>query len=697
MRIALVLAATVAMSAIASAPAALAPAAWADEGMWTFDGFPSAKVKQLYGFAPDQQWLDRVRKASVRLNGGGCSGSIVSTEGLVLTNHHCVSACSEALSSSQHDLVNDGYLATSRREEKICPGNEASILQSITDVTNRIRGVTASASPATAGMVRATEIAKIEKEACGEDRNKQCEVVTLYRGGQYKLYTYDRYDDMRLVFAPELQAAFFGGDPDNFNFPRYALDMALVRLYRDGQPVKFTDPLRIDPAGAKEGDLTFVPGHPGSTERLLTISQLEFQRDHFLPWRAEYLSQIRGSLISEGTKGEEEARQVNESLLSIENSLKVFRGQRGALVEPSFFAMKVAEEKKLRDALGNDPKLKQKYGDPFADIEAITASQKLAWLPYQMLELRFGAGSVLLADARTLVRGATERQKGENTLPEFSPSRLASTQAALLAEAPVHPVLEKVEIAFWLDKTREYLGPDNQAVKALFGPHTSQEIAADIVEHSQIDDAAFRKKLWDNPSQVAASNDPAIALFRKIDAAARAARQRYQSTVTGPTSLAAERIANLRFDVLGQTIYPDATSTLRLSYGTVKGWTDPTFGEVKPFTYVSGLWERATGAFPFNLGAKWVNAKSKIPGNTQENFVTTNDIIGGNSGSPVLNRDGRIIGLAFDGNIHSTGGGYGFDASLNRCVAVSSQLILAALRNIYGATALADELERKSS
>jgi hypothetical protein len=258
-------------------------------------------------------------------------------------------------------------------------------------------------------------------------------------------------------------------------------------------------------------------------------------------------------------------------------------------------------------------------------------------------------------------------------------------------------VLEKVEIAFWLDKTREYLGPDNQAVKALFGSRTSQEIAADIVEHSQIADTAFRKKLWENPTQVAGSNDPAIALFRKVDAAARAARAKYESTVTGPTLLAAERIANLRFDVLGQTIYPDATSTLRLSYGTVKGWTDPVFGEIKPFTYVSGLWERATGAFPFNLGAKWVNAKGKLPNNMQENFVSTNDIIGGNSGSPVLNKDGRIIGLAFDGNIHSTGGGYGFDASLNRCVSLSSQLILAALRNIYGATALADELERKSS
>jgi peptidase S46-like protein len=681
-----------ALAAIAFA----APAAKADEGMWTFDAFPSAKVKQLYGFGPDQKWLDRVRKASVRLD-GGCSGSVVSTDGLVLTNHHCVSDCATALSSPQHDLANDGYLAATRKDEKICPGAEASILQSITDVTDRVKRATTNTPAVQAGMARAAEIARIEAETCGEDRRKRCEVVNLYRGGQYKLYVYDRYDDLRIAFVPELQAAFFGGDPDNFNFPRYALDMALIRLYRDGEAVKFADPLRIDPAGAQEGELVFTSGHPGSTERLLTNAQLEFQRDYFLPWRTEYLSQIRGSLIAEGTKGEEEARQVNESLLSIENSLKVFRGQRGALVEPSFFSVKVAEEKKLRDALAADSKLKTKYGDPFGDIERAIAAQKLAWMPYQMLEARFGAGSVLLTDARTIVRAVTERPKSESQrLPEFSPSRFTSTQAGVLAEAPVHPVLEKVEIAFWLDKTREYLGPDNAAVKALFGSHTSQEIAADIVANSQIGDLAFRKKLWDNPGQVAASNDPAIALVRRVDAAARAARAKYEQNVTSPVSIAAEKVASLRFDVLGQSIYPDATFTLRLSYGTVKGWNDPMFGEVKPFTFVSGLWDRATGAFPFNLGAKWIGGKSKVPGTTQQNFVSTNDIIGGNSGSPVLNKDGRVVGLAFDGNIHSTGGAYGFDAALNRCVSVSSQLIVTALRNIYGATELADELERKS-
>lgn len=667
-------------------------AALADEGMWTFDNFPAAKVKEQYGFAPGQKWLDRVRRNSVRLE-SGCSGSVVSKDGLVLTNHHCVESCTAKLSSAANDYSDDGFYTTSRREEKICPGAEASILQSITDVTARVKAATANIAPEGVGAARSAEIAKIEGDACGEDRRKRCQVVNLYRGGQYKLYTYDRYDDVRIAFAPELQAAFFGGDPDNFNFPRYALDMALLRLYRDGLPAKFNDPLRIDEAGPKAGDLIFVSGHPGSTERQLTVSQIEFQRDQFLPWRIEYMSQLRGSLLNEATRGEEEARQVNDTRLSIENSLKVFKGQRGALVEPSFFATKLAQEKKLKDALASDASLRAKYGDPFSTIADIIPLQKRHFLPYQMLEVRFGSGSVLLTDARLLLRGAVERAKANSArLPEFNDSRLASVERGLLAEAPINPVLERLEIAYWLDKTREYLGPEHPAVKAMFGARASQQIANEIVANSQIGDHGFRKRLWDSPAQATSSNDPAIALTRLVDAAARAARQTYETEVAGPSSLAAEKVAGLRFDVMGQGIYPDATFTLRLSYGVVQGWNDPVHGKVEPFTYMSGLWKRATGAYPFNLGKRWVGAEGKLPGDMQYDFVSTNDIIGGNSGSPVLNKDGRIIGLAFDGNIHSTGGSFGFDPELNRMVSLSSQAIIGALRHIYGATALADEL-----
>lgn len=668
--------------------------AFADEGMWTFDNFPTAKVQQQYGFAPDQKWLDRVRNATVRLE-NGCSGSVVSKDGLVMTNHHCVSECTTALSSPGNDFVDDGFYTAARKDEKICPGAEASILKSISDVTERVKLAIAASPAEGAASARAQVISDIEEEACEGKFRLRCDVVSMYRGGQFKLYVYDRYDEVRIAFAPEMQAAFFGGDPDNFNYPRYALDVALIRLYRDGKPAVFTDPLHIDVAGPKAGDLIFVSGYPGSTERQLTNAQLEFQRDHYLPWRIEYLSQFRGSLLTEATKGEEEARQVSEALDTVENTLKVLKGQRGALVEPSFFAVKVAEEKKLKDALAASGDLRAKYGDPFAELAAIAMAEKRIFLPYQMLELRFGAGSVLLNDARTVYRSAVERAKPDaSRLREYGASRIGGIHAGILAEAPVQPVLEKLAIAFWLDKAREYLGADDPAIKAMFGARTSREIAADIVENSQIGDTSFRKRLWADPKQAVASNDPAITLIRQVDAAAREARATYERDVSVPVTPVSEKVSELRFDVLGQSIYPDANFTLRLSYGVVQGWDDPVRGRIEPFTYMSGLWKRATGAYPFNVGARWIGGEGKLPPDMQYDFVSTNDIIGGNSGSPVLNKQGRIIGLAFDGNIHSTGGAYGFDLALNRMVSLSSQAIVGALRNIYGATALADELAK---
>jgi S1-C subfamily serine protease len=673
--------------------ALLVPSALADEGMWTFDNFPSAKVKQAYGFAPDRAWLDRIQKSSVRLD-GGCSGSVVSKDGLVLTNHHCIADCVQNLSSARNDLLANGFLAASRKEERICPGGEASILQSITDVTQRVRDAVAGVSPDQLSRRRAQATAEIEREACGDDRNRRCEVVSLYRGGQYKLYRYDRYQDVRLAFAPEQQAAFFGGDPDNFNFPRYAYDMSLIRLYRDGKPVSFKDYLRVDPQGPSEGDLVFTSGHPGSTERLLTLSQLAFQRDHFLPWRIEYSAQFRGALLNQSSRGEEEARQANEALFGIENSIKVFKGQRGALVEPDFFGKKAAEEKRLRDALAARPELIARYGDPFAEVEAVVRTQSRLWLPYQMLESRLGAGSVLLTEARLLLRGAAERSLPDTEkLPEFSPSRLASTERSVLAEIPVHPSLEQMQIEYWLLKTREYLGADHPVVKDLFAGRSAADIAREIATRSQLGDPAVRRRLWEAPQEALASSDPAFALIRRVDAAGRAARKAYEAQVSGPLSAASEKIASLRFDVLGDQIYPDATFSLRLSYGVVKGWNDPLLGPVGAFTLAKGLWERATGAAPFNLAPKWAAAAGKVASDVKMNFVSTNDIIGGNSGSPLLNKDGKIVGLVFDGNIHSLGGAYGFDENLNRAVSVASPILLEALERVYGASSLVAELK----
>jgi hypothetical protein len=669
----------------------LAPAR-ADEGMWTFDNFPSAKVKAAYGFGPDKAWLDRVQKASVRLD-NGCSASVVSKDGLVLTNHHCISDCAQALSTARDDLLANGFVTAARKDERICPGLEASILQSISDVTDRVRAGTADATAQTLAQRRGAVIAAIEDEACGKDTTKRCEVVSLYRGGQFKLYRYDRYQDVRLAFAPELQAAFFGGDPDNFNFPRYAYDMALVRLYRDGQPAKGLKPLKLDPTGAEPGELVFTSGHPGSTQRLLTVSQLEYDRDRRLPWIIENLAQLRGTLLATAGIGEEEDRQVREALFGVENSIKAIMGQRLALVEPDFFALKVAEEKQLRDALATRADLRAKYGDPFAEMAAVASARRGQFIQMQMLESNPGSGSSLLGDARRLLRASVERGKSPaDRLPEYSDARLASLERSMLAESPTHPVLERLQIEYWLLKSREYLGADHPAVKALFGNQSARDIARQVVEGTNLDELAARKRLWENPAEVAGSNDPAIVLVKRIDDAARAARKTWEQTVTGPTTIAAEKIARLRFDVLGDSVYPDATFTLRLSYGAVKGWTDPSLGEVAPFTYARGLAQRATGAYPFNLAPRWSENQGKLRPDLQFNLVSTNDIIGGNSGSPLLDKEGRIVGLVFDGNIHSLGGAYGFDAALNRTVSVASPLIIEGLRTIYGAKALADEL-----
>jgi hypothetical protein len=669
-------------------------AAHADEGMWTYDAFPADRVRAAYGAAPDQAWLDRVRSLSVRLD-GGCSASVVSRDGLVLTNHHCVLGCVNDLASAENDYVNDGFLAQSRPAEKQCPGAEASILQAISDVTDRVKAAAATADTAEAqARARRTESAAIERECTGDDVTRRCEVVSLYRGGQYKLYTYRRFQDVRLAFAPELQAGFFGGDPDNFNFPRYAFDMALVRLYHDGQPAKFDDALAFSGAGAEPGDLVFVSGHPGSTERLRTTAQLAFLRDTFLPFRLIYLSELRGALLQHGRTGEEPARRVADDVFGIENTFKNFVGRHRALTNAAFFGRIASAEADLQSRYRADTALAAIHGDPWAAIVSAEAANASAWLPTEMLETRAGGGSALVGYARTLLRGSVERAKpAAERLPEFAEARLPSLERRLMGETPVYTDVEAIKITFWLLKAREYLGADHPAVKAVFGNRTAEAIAEDIATNSRLADVTVRRALWEGgEAAVAASTDPAIAMARLIDSHAREARSRSERDVSGPTAQAAEKIAAIRFALDGANVYPDATFTLRLSFGQVAGWLDPVLGQTPAYTFTKGLWERATGAAPFNLASKWAQARERLNLETRFNLVSTNDIIGGNSGSPLVNLAGEIVGLVFDGNIHSLGGAYGFDGSLNRTVSVASPVMLEALRTVYGAGDLADEL-----
>ena len=400
------LAALGAATAVLSAPASPAKA---DEGMWTFDNFPIATVNQKYGTNIDQAWLDRVRNAAVRLQ--GCSASLVSGEGLILTNHHCVVSCVQDLSTAQNDYVKNGWMPGSREEEKKCPGQTAEILTDITDVTDRVVGAGAGLEGAAFVQARAAEIDKIQKETCGDDQKLTCQVISFYRGGQYKLYKFRKYDDVRLVFAPEFQAAFFGGDPDNFNFPRYALDAGFLRIYEDGKPVATPNHLTWNANAPKDGDVTFVAGNPGSTQRLLTVAQLEALRDQQMPLTLIQSSELRGRLLEYSTTGEEAKRVTVDPLFGLENSFKVYYGQQGALTDPAFMATKRREEQELRQRVAADPALAQRIGDPWADLERVSTAQRDLYLPYRQLESAAGQRSQLYSYAKAIVRASKERAK----------------------------------------------------------------------------------------------------------------------------------------------------------------------------------------------------------------------------------------------------------------------------------------------
>lgn len=681
--------------AAATLAALTVSAAHADEGMWTFDNFPSATVKAKYGFGPDQAWLDRVRQSAVRLT-SGCSASTVSPNGLVLTNWHCVSECVQALSTKQDDYAANGFLAAKAEDERTCPGVQAEILMSIADVTSRVKAAIAGKPAAEVAKARQAEIAKIEEEGCKADKKLQCEVVSLYRGGQYKLYTYRKYEDVRLAFAPETATGFFGGDPDNFNFPRFCLDSALLRLYENGKPVATPTYLPWTNEVPKEGDVVFVAGNPGSTQRLFTKAQLEFERDWLLPTRQLVRSELRGRLLNYAAQGPEQKRTSADMIFSIENSFKAQYGQMRALLDPEFFAARVNEENSLRARLKKNAALAKEIGDPWADMEKVVAAQRELFMSHDWLQARAGSISQLYGQARALVRAAEERAKpNADRLPGFTESDLPQLERQMKEQVPVYPEIERIGLELWLSKTREFLTVDDPRVQRLLGKESPEALAAAAIKGTKLGDANARMALWNGgKAAVDASNDPLIVLARRAEADSRAVLNAWRERVEGPAALAAERLARARFALDGDKVYPDATFTLRLSYGAVAGWTYQ--GQtVTPYTTMGGLYARATGAEPFALAPKWLAAEGSVDKSAVFNLSTTNDIIGGNSGSPLIDAKGRVVGAVFDGNIHSLGGGYGFDARLNRTVSVSTAAIGEALKKVYKADRLATELGLK--
>ncbi len=676
------------LAAIAMPFATLATApAQADEGMWTFDQFPTEQMRADYGWAPDQAWLDRVQASAVRLT-GGCSASFVSAEGLILTNHHCVVGCLQNLSTGDNDLVADGFNAADRTKERKCPGQQAEVVTAITDVTPAIKGAMTGLSGEALIKARDAKIAAIESENCSDRETTRCQVVTLYGGGQYKLYTYRKYSDVRIAWAPEFQAAFFGGDPDNFNYPRYALDSAFLRAYENGKPVTTKAHLKWNPRAPKDNEATFVVGNPGSTQRLLTQSQLAFQREVALPITLTTMSELRGRLISAMEQSAEREREGGDELFGVENSLKVYIGRVKALGDPEFSAKLAAGETTLKAKSAGNAAI----GDPWSAIDKATGNLRDFYLAYRFSQ----PSSDLYRYASTLVRAAAERQKpnGER-LPGFTDSALPLVEKRLLDETPVYPWLEELTMAWSLSKAREYLGADHPQAKLMLGKESPEGLASRLVEGSKLADPAVRKALWEGgQAAIDASTDPMIVYARRLDPNVRTLQQRFDAEYDAPVTAAQAKLADARFAAFGDTLYPDATFTLRISYGKVAGWMEN--GAMVPTrTTMGGAFDRATGAQPFLLAKAYSANEAKIDKATTYDFITTNDIIGGNSGSPVIARDGSVIGAAFDGNIHSLGGNYGYDGSLNRTVVVSTAAVQEALETIYPAPALVKELAAK--
>jgi Peptidase S46 len=674
---------------------ALSGALEADEGMWTFDNLPKAEVAKQYGVQITDQWLDHLRNSVVRLE-SGCTGSFVSAEGLVLTNHHCASDCLADNSTAQRDLAANGYVAATRENELRCQGARASVLMSTENITDRvtkaIAGVASADVAAARNKVLTTLEADCEQAATQAGVRLACESVTLYQGGEYWLYKYKRYDDVRLALAPEEAIGAFGGDPDNFQFPRWCLDMSLLRVYEGGKAASTPEHLAVEWAGAKDGEPVFVAGHPGTTQRLLTVAQLKTQRDVFFPFWLLRFSELRGRIIQYSKTSSEAARTAKDYLFSLENAHKVRRMQLTALLDDRMMEQHAAKERKLRDAVNADAAAKASAGGAWDDIARAEERYREILTAYTWLEGGAGFNSELFGYARQLVRAADERAKpNAERLREYTDAGLTRLKPTLEAATPVYPAFEQVRLLFSLERMREYLGPDHPVIKAVLGVKSPDEKTRELVTGSTLADPKVRMKLFEGgAAAIRTSTDTMIALAREVDAESRRLRKIYEE-VQGIEGVAQQKIADARFRIYGTQLYPDATFTLRLSYGAVAGWSEAGT-RVEPFTRLDRLYARATGASPFQLPKPWLAAKPRLDLNTRANFVTTNDIVGGNSGSPIVNTQGRIVGLVFDGNIHSIAGSFWFDPQMNRTIGVHPEFIRTALAQVYRVARLTKEL-----
>jgi hypothetical protein len=660
----------------------------ADEGMWTFDNPPLKQLQEKYGFVPTQEWLDHVRLASVRLNDGG-SGSFVSSHGLLLTNHHVARGQLQKNSTGEHDYIRDGFYAATPAEEMKSPDLEVNVLMSLENVTARIaEAVKGAKTPEAEFAARRAAIAAIESESL-QKTGLRSDVVTLYQGGEYWLYRYKKYTDVRLVFAPEQQTAFFGGDPDNFTYPRYDLDMALFRVYENGQPIDSRDYLKWNPKGAADQELVFVSGHPGSTSRLDTMAQLEYLRDVNDPLIVKILQGRIAALEKYSAQGAEQARQAASLIFNLQNSLKAYQGMYRGLLDKNIMEK---EEAEFKARVMANAEWKAAYGGAWDAIAE--AEKKLAGRTQE--RFHHAMDSQLASIAMDIVQYVAEVKKPDGErLPGFHDAQLDSLKFQLFSPAPLYPGLEMARITAALEEDLAGAAPDDPFLKAILKGRTPAQAAAALVNGTKLSDSALRRKLVDGgEAAVAASDDPMIVLARELDPMRREMIRWYQDTVESVEQRAGEQLGKARFAAYGKSAYPDATFTLRLSYGQVNGY--PMNGtKAPPKTTFFGLYDRADSFDlrpPFDLPARYVQNRDKLDLATPLDFVTTNDVVGGNSGSPVINRNGEIVGLVFDGNIESLVGDFVYDVETNRTVAVHTAAMTEALRKIYNASALLKEL-----
>ena len=661
----------------------------ADEGMWLFNDLPVKLLEQRYGFTPTEAWAEQLMKSSVRFNSGG-SASFISSQGLVLTNHHVGADTLFKLSTADNNYLRDGFLAATPQDEIPAPDLELNQLISIEDVTDRVKAaVTDDMDAGQAAAARRAVMAEIEKESL-EETGLRSDVITLYGGGRFHLYRYKKYTDVRLVWAPEAAIAFFGGDADNFEYPRYCLDACMFRVYEDDKPARTEHFLKWSDGGVDVDQLVFVSGNPGRTSRILTVAALEFQRDVRMPYLLNFIRRREVLLQQFGLKSTEKERRAHDELLGIQNARKARTGMLQGLQDPNFIERKREAEQALLAKVQADETL-QKYADAWKTIEQLCQREE------ELQGKGISLNTTLFQIAQTLVRMAAEDEKpSAERLREYRDSARESLRQQLFSPAPIYKDLEQVKLADLLAFLIEMRGGDDPLVRKVLDGESPQTRASQLVQGTRLDEVAFRQKLADGGMQaIKQCDDPLIQLALLVDPESRELRK-IEDEIEEERRQAYAQIAEALFATQGTSTYPDATFTLRLAFGTVKGYEE-NGQQIPPWTTFGGAFEHETAheaKDPWVLPSSWRDRQDKIEPETQFNFVCTADIIGGNSGSPVVNRDLELVGLIFDGNLQSLTGDYYFSDVQDRAISVSSQAIRAALRNIYGAQRIVDELGR---